>query len=204
MVIEKITGFVDYIYSLPLMYQNIFTVAIYMLLIFIYSIFIWKVHKVISRKDIISLNLRQYNSVDHPTLNKFFAGILYFIEYIIILPFLILFWYILFALVLVLFSDIASLEQVLLLSAAVVGSIRLLAYYNHEISAEVAKLLPFTILAITLLSHKLVDFTRLNELTGNMQESIVFVGYVLLFIVSLEIVLRFLDLFKRIIVDGKD
>lgn len=204
MVIEKITGFVDYIYSLPLMYQNIFTVATYMILIFIYAIFIWKVYKLISKKDVISLNLRQYNSVDHSSLNKLLAGILYFIEYLIILPFLVLFWYILFALVLVLFSDIASLEQVLLLSAAVVGSIRLLAYYNSEISAEVAKLLPFTILAITLLSHKLIDFTRLNEFTGNVQESIIFVGYVLLFIVSLEVILRFLDLFKRIIVDGKD
>lgn len=204
MIVEKISGFVDYIYSLPLMYQNIFTVATYMILIFIYAIFISKVYRLISKKDIISLNLQQYNSFDHPSLNKLFAGILYFIEYIILLPFLILFWYILFALALILFSDIASLDQVLLLSAAVVGSIRLLAYYNNEISAEVAKLLPFTILAITLLSHKLIDISKFREFIGNIQESIIFVGYVLLFIVCLEIILRFLDLFKRIIVDDKD
>ncbi len=204
MIVEKISGFVDYIYSLPLMYQNIFTVATYMILIFIYAIFISKVYRLISKKDIISLNLQQYNSFDHPSLNKLFAGILYFIEYIILLPFLILFWYILFALALILFSDIGSLDQVLLLSAAVVGSIRLLAYYNNEISAEVAKLVPFTILAITLLSHKLIDISKFREFMGNMQESIIFVGYVLLFIVCLEIILRFLDLFKRIIVDGKD
>lgn len=204
MIVEKISGFVDYIYSLPLMYQNIFTVATYMILIFIYAIFISKVYRLISKKDIISLNLQQYNSFDHPSLNKLFAGILYFIEYIILLPFLILFWYILFALALILFSDIGSLDQVLLLSAAVVGSIRLLAYYNNEISAEVAKLVPFTILAITLLSHKIIDISKFREFMGNMQESIIFVGYVLLFIVCLEIILRFLDLFKRIIVDGKD
>lgn len=201
MIVEKISGFVDYIYSLPLMYQNIFAVATYMILIFVYAIFISKFYRLISKKDIISLNLRQYNSFDHPTLKKLFAGILYFIEYIIVLPFLILFWYILFALALILFSDIASLDQVLLLSAAVVGSIRLLAYYNSEISAEVAKLLPFTILAITLLSHKLLDFSKINSALGESFNFIIFIGYVLLFIIALEIVLRFLDLFKRIIVD---
>ena len=104
-------------------------------------------------------------------------------------------------LVLILFSEVNSLEQILVLSAAVVGSIRLLAYYNSEISAEVAKLLPFTILAITLLSHKLLDFVRFGEAIENISQLMIFVGYVLLFIVGLEIVLRFLDLFKRIIID---
>src|SRR3989344_2687449 len=149
--------------SLPIIYQHIFTVAFFMVLIFVYSNFIWKVYRAISRKDIISLNLGQYNYLEHAVLKKILAGILYFIEYIIILPFLVLFWYVLFALVLILFSEIADIQQILLLSAAVVGSIRLLAYFNHELSAELAKLLPFTILAITLLKHKLLDTTRFSE-----------------------------------------
>ena len=196
-----VSSFLSYISSLPETYQKIISVAIYITLICIYSVFTWKVHKLISRKDIISLNLRQYNSFDHPTINKVSAGILYFIEYAIILPFLVLFWYILFALVLILFSEIASIEKILLLSAAVVGSIRLLAYYNSEISAEIAKLLPFTILAITLLSHKLMDVVRFNDLINQIYDLPRFVLYVLLFIVCLEIILRFLDLFKRIIID---
>ncbi len=201
MAMNIISSFLSYINSLPETYQKIISVAIYITLICIYSVFTWKVHKLISRKDIISLNLRQYNSFDHPTINKVFAGILYFIEYAIILPFLVLFWYILFASVLILFSEIASIEKILLLSAAVVGSIRLLAYYNSEISAEIAKLLPFTILAITLLSHKLMDVARFNDLINQIYDLPKFVLYVLLFIVCLEIVLRFLDLFKRIIID---
>ena len=99
-------GMVDSFESLPLIYQKIFTVAFFMILIFFYAIFIWKVHKAISRKDIISLNLKQYNSIEHPVSNKILAGILYFIEYIIVLPFLVLFWYVLFALVLLFFSYI--------------------------------------------------------------------------------------------------
>ena len=188
--------------SLPIIYQHIFTVAFFMVLIFVYSIFIWKVYRAISRKDIISLNLGQYNYLEHAVLKKILAGILYFIEYIIILPFLILFWYVLFALVLLFFSENLSLEQILLLSASVVGSIRLLAYYKQEIAMDVAKLLPFTILAIILLSPRFLDVGRFLDSINQIPELILSVGYILFFVVGLEIVLRFLDLLKRILVDS--
>jgi len=187
--------------NLPLIYQNIFTVAFFITLIVLYSIFVWNVYRAISRKDIISLNLKQYNSIEHPVSNKILGGVLYFIEYVLILPFLVLFWYVLFAFVLLFFSENLSLEQILLLSAAVVGSIRLLAYYNPEISAEIAKLLPLTILGITILSPKFFEIGRFADSFYQIPELLLSVGYALLFVVSLEIVLRFLDLFKRIIVD---
>src|SRR3989338_5340150 len=117
-------GIVGSFEGLPLVYQKIFTVAFFMSIIVLYSIFVWKVYRAISRKDIISLNLAQYNSIEHPVYNKILGGVLYFIEYILILPFLVLFWYVLFAFVLLFFSENLSLEQILLLSAAVVGSIR--------------------------------------------------------------------------------
>lgn len=201
MVINLLNKFVNYIGLLPSIYQKIFTVAAFTLLIVLYSVFIWKVNRLISRKDIISLNLRQYNNFDHPTLNKVFEGVLYFIEYIVLLPFLVLFWYALFAIVLIFFSEITSIEQILLVSAAVVGSIRVLAYYNSEISADLAKLLPFTILAITLLSHKILDVRRFAEVRMQIPDLLIFVAYILVFIIGLEIILRILDLFKRIITD---
>ncbi len=172
-----------------------------MALIFIYSLFIWNVYKTISKKDLISINLAQYNSFEHPVLNKIFAGILYFIEYIIILPFLILFWYIVFALMLLFFSENLSPENILLLSAAVVGSIRLLAYYKHEIAMDIAKLLPLTILGIALLNPKFLEISKFIESFRQIPELILSFGYALIFIISLEIVLRFLDLFKRIILN---
>src|SRR3989338_6760058 len=188
----------SYLAATPDIYQKILIVASYMALIFIYSLFVWAVYREISKKDIISINLAQYNSFEHAVLNKIFAGVLYFIEYLIILPFLILFWYILFALVLLFFSENISLEQILLLSAAVVGSIRLLAYYKQEIAMDVAKLLPFTILAIILLSPRFLDVGRFLDSINQIPELILSVGSILFFVVGLEIVLRFLDLLKRI------
>lgn len=196
-------GFIESFRLLPNIYQKILTVAFMMLILFFYSIFIWKFYRAISRKDIIELNLRQYNSLEHPVLNKMLAGILYFIEYIIVLPFLILFWYAVFALFLLFFSENLGLEQILLLSAAVVGAIRLLAYYDSELSSDVAKLIPFAILGITLLNPRLLDIGRIASPLGQIPELILSVGYVLFFVMGLEIILRFLDLFKRIIVGGE-
>lgn len=203
-LIGALNNLVDGMAALPAVYQNIFTVAFYIVVIFIYSIFIWKVYRTISKKDVLSLNLGQYNSIEHATLNKLFAGVLYFIEYIIVLPFFILFWYILFALVLLLFSENLSVNEILLLSVAVVGSIRMLAYYKHDIAMDVAKLLPFTILAITLLNPKIFNLSRFVDSLSQMPELILSAGYALIFIVILEVMLRVLDLFKRIVLNAGD
>ncbi len=199
-----LTSTLNIVNGLPLNYQRVVTVAVFMILIVFYSIFVWKVYKVIARKDIISLNLKQYNSFDHPTIEKMWAGVLYFIEYVIILPFLILFWYVFFALALILFSENFSIEKVLLLSAAVVGSIRVLAYYKHDLAAEVAKLLPMTILGLMVLSPAFLDFSRMIDALKQIPDLFLSIGYALIFVACLEIVLRFLDLFKRIIVDPEE
>ncbi|MGV8142284.1 MAG: hypothetical protein ACP5NS_01460 [Candidatus Pacearchaeota archaeon] len=196
-----LSGVLNTVTNLPLTYQKVVTVAIFMFLIVIYSIFVWKVYKLISKKDIISLNFQDYNSFEHPTMEKMWAGILYFLEYIIVLPFLILFWYVFFALTLILFSDGLSIERILLLSAAVVGSIRVLAYYKHEVSAELAKLLPMTILGLMMLSPGFLNISRMAEALTQIPELLSSIWYALIFVASLEVVLRLLDLFKRIITD---
>lgn len=185
---------------LPSLYQQIITVGIFMILIILYAIFIWKVYKTISHKDLISLNLQEYNAFAHPTLEKIWAGVLYFLEYLLILPFIVLFWYIFFSLALLLFSNL-SLENILLLSAAVVGSIRALAYYKSEISAEIAKLLPLTILGLMMLSPEFLNIGRLLEAVSSIPSLLSSIGYALGFVVGLELILRLLDLFKRVIVD---
>jgi hypothetical protein len=203
-ILDWLKNLASYVSSLPAGYSKVTALAVYMILIFVYALFIWKVYKAISKKDIISINLGQYNSFEHPVANKVFAALLYFIEYIIILPFLIFFWYLLFAIVLLFFSENLSLENILLLSAAVVGSIRLLAYYKHEIAMDIAKLLPLTILGITILNPKFLELSRFVDSFNQLPELLLSVGYALVFIVSLEIILRFLDLFRRVIFDYGD
>lgn len=189
--------------QLPAIWRDIFTIIIFLLLIVLYSVFVWKVYRAVSRKDVLALNLQKYNSFEHPTLEKMLAALLYFMEYIIFFPFLIFFWFAVFALVLLIFSDGLDVHQTLLLSAAVVGAIRVCAYYKEDLSREIAKLLPFTILGIMILTPGFLSIERAISSLNQVPEFIISAGYYIAVIIGLEIVLRFLDLFKRLITDSK-
>src|SRR3989339_73649 len=86
------------------------------LLIVIYSIFIWKFYRFISTKNLIELNLSQYNRSEHPVFTKLIAGTLYFVEYIVILPFLIFFWFITFAIFLIFLTEGFDVKAILMIS----------------------------------------------------------------------------------------
>ena len=79
--------------SLPPVFQNFINLFLIVFIIFIYSVFIWKFHKFIAHKNIFGLNLNKYNLSEEPATQKFFHGGFYFLEYMIILPFIILFWF---------------------------------------------------------------------------------------------------------------
>ena len=57
--------------------------AFFTTVIVIYSVFIFYFYRYLAKKNLIELNLNQYNNYDSPGLIKFFAVIFYIIEYII-------------------------------------------------------------------------------------------------------------------------
>ena len=181
--------------ALPDLWRDIITVLFFIL--------VWKFYRAVAHKDVIALNLQQYNSLEYPTLRKMWAAFLYFIEYLIIIPFMIFFWFAVFALVIMIFSDGLSVHQTLLLSAAIVGAIRLCAYYSQDLAREVAKLLPLTILGIMILTPGFLSIERAVGSLGQVPEFIFNVWYYIAVIIVLEIILRFFDLFKRLITDSK-
>lgn len=180
--------------ALPLHYKSIVTVVSLAILITLYSLFIWKFYRFVAKKDLLKLNLARYNQSDHPLLNKLGAVFFYFIEYIIILPFLIFFWFAVFALIIFLLLENASVITALNLAAAVVAAIRILAYYKSELAQEVAKLFPLTVLIIFMANAKispLVDLAKSIALVPPFFNSI---AYYFIFIAGLELLLRVLDL----------
>lgn len=164
------------------------------LIILLYSIFIWKFYRFISRKNIIGLNLSQYNKTQHPVLDKILAGVLYFVEYIIILPFLIFFWFAIFSLFLMFLTEGTSTANILIFSATVIAAIRMAAYYREALAQDLAKMLPFTLLAVSIVNPDLLltgsrIFTYVTEISGFFDSIFIY----LVFIVAIEIILRFFE-----------
>ena len=179
---------------LPSWAQSFINLFLLVLLVVIYVVFVWHGYRILSKKNILELNLNKYNKAEHPIFTKFVAAGLYFLEYIIILPFLIFIGFSAFTIFLILLTENLEISVLLLISAIIVATIRMTSYYSEDLSKDVAKLLPFTLLAVSVLNPNFFNieriFSQFNELVGvfgNITEY-------LLFIILLEIILRFFDL----------
>lgn len=193
-ILDSITDFhKDFTGSLPYSFGDFFNLMLIVLLVSIYAVFIWKFYRFIATKNILGLNLSQYNKTEHPFFSKFFAMILYLVEYILIMPFLIFFWFAVFAFFLVLITNDMGLEIVLLISATIVAAVRMTSYYNEDLSKDLAKLLPFTILAISLLNPHSFNLERTVSYFSQIPAFFGKILIYMLFIILLEIILRFFD-----------
>jgi hypothetical protein len=180
----------SFISSLPENYQLLFRIFLYTVLIAIYSIFVFEFYRLLARKNIFRLNLSQYNTSSHPLKKKFFATLFFLVEYIVIVPIIVFFWFTVLSLILLLLSEKQSIDQILLISAAVVGAVRITAYFKEDLSRDVAKMFPFTVLAVFLLSPGFFNF---SSIITKILEIPLFLNHIiwyLIFVAVLEVLIR--------------
>ncbi|MEK6874030.1 MAG: hypothetical protein AABW91_04245, partial [Nanoarchaeota archaeon] len=146
---------------IPEDYKIYYTFAVFTLLITLYALFIWNFYKLLSKRDILELNLAQYNNYDDAVIKKILAFLLFVLEYIIILPILVFFWFFVMAFIILLLAKDMSIVEIGLVSACIVGAIRITAYYSEDLSREFAKLFPFTILAVAFITPGFLDVQNL-------------------------------------------
>ncbi len=193
-VTESINNFYTYFLSLlPAWAQNFLGLFLLVLVILVYAIFIWKFYRFISKKNIISLNLKQYNRSEHAFFSKLFAVFLYIVEYILFLPVVIFVAFAVFTIFLILLTDGIPVATILILSATIIGAIRMAAYYKEDVSKEIAKLLPFTLLAVSMTKVGFFNFERIISNFSQLPQFFNNIVTYLLFIVILEMVLRFFE-----------
>ncbi|MBS3099308.1 hypothetical protein J4462_03790 [Candidatus Pacearchaeota archaeon] len=169
-------------------------VLLFSVILAVISLFIWNFYKSISKRNLIKLNLSKYNTSEHPFWSKLQAIFLYLLEYIVIMPLLIILWYAALSLVLLLIASEVSVSGVLFVSSVLVGSIRILAYFNSEISKDVAKLFPLIALSVFLLSFETINKTfNFGDFTNKIYQIPTYYGEIFSFILIvfvIEIVLR--------------
>ena len=176
--------------SVPTEYRILVTLFFYTVFIALYAVFIWKFYRFLASRDIIELNLGQYNHSKYPGTEKFFAVVLYTIEYMVILPFLVLFWFTIFSMFLLLLSQSQNAQQILLISAAIIASTRITAYFSEDLSKDVAKILPFTVLAMFILGENFFDLGNLISKISQIPSLFTDVLMFIIFIFAIEFILR--------------
>jgi len=182
-------------------FKNIFGVnssttimlLLFTFIIIIYSVFVFYFYKYLARKNLFHLNLQQYNKESQ----KYLAFIFYILEYIVILPILTIFWFGIFSILLLFMAKTLDVKTILLISAAVIAGVRVSSYINQELSQELAKVIPFTLLAFALTQPEFFSVSLLIDRISQISSLISNISIYLIFIIIIEFIMRFGDLIGR-------
>ncbi len=176
--------------SLPPFLAQGVIVIIAALFIVLISLFIWQFYKSLSKRDLIELNLEQYNTSEHPIFEKVFGSVLYFLENVVIMPLIIVLWFAALSIVILVISPESQIAHILFLSASLVSAIRILAYLNSELATELAKLFPFITLSVFLISPSGLALLDVNKQLSEIPFLFADVFYFLFAIFIVEVILR--------------
>ena len=158
--------------------------------IVIYAVFIFKFYRFVAKKDIFKLDWQKHNRGEASLFTKLMGGVLYVLEYIVLFPVFTFFWFVVFAALLTFMVKQQAIQNILLISMAIIAAIRMTAYYNEDLSKDLAKMLPFALLGVFIVDLNFFSFSgsivMLKKLFGLWDLMI----YYLVFVVVLEIILR--------------
>jgi hypothetical protein len=171
-------------------YSILKPLIIFVLGMAIYSIFIFKFYRFIARKDVFELNLKKYNNSSYPFFRKTISVFFYIIEYILLFPIFAFFWFGILTALLSFLSKNSTIQQILLVSVAVVTVVRITAYYSEDLSKDLAKMLPFALLGIFLVDVPFFTISSSLNVLKQIPANINLLIYYFAFIIALEFVLR--------------
>ena len=123
-------------------------------------------------------------------------------KYIVIFPIFSFLWFGLLSLFLFFLAKSQSVETILLISMTIVSAVRATAYYDENLSKDLAKMIPFTMLGVFVVEPTGFSLAVVWERLVSIPTFVDLIGRYLLFVVLLEFVLRILNgiiafLFKK-------
>jgi len=154
----------------------------------IYSIFVYKFYRFLARKKIMELKLSEYEM--HAGVKKFIHGL----ETIFLFPFIVFFWFFVMALLMTLISFGQSIESIVYISVAYVSAVRIGAYYNEDLSKDMAKLIPFSLLALFIIDASEMSWINPIDLVSQLFGMWKLLAYYLVFVILMELVLRIITI----------
>ncbi len=156
----------------------------------IYAILIFNLYRFMSRRDIFGLDFSRFEERSHPVFRKTLHLIFYVAKYLLIFPLFAFFWFGVLVVMVAFLSKTKEVEDLLLISMAVLTSVRVTSYYTEELSRDIAKMLPFALLGIFLIDLRYFDLSTSTELLNRAGAEWESIFYYWVFVVVLELILR--------------
>ena len=177
-------------FDLITIYEILRPLALNILGIAAFGIFIFNFYRFIARKDIFTLNLRKHNQSRRPALRKAVSVIFYTFKCLILYPVFVFFWFCVMAAFLYLLGRSQSTESIMLVAMGVVGAIRVCSYYKEALATDISKILPFALLGILIIDNSLL---RVVDSAGGVREAALLwetLVFYLVAVVVIEFVMR--------------
>ena len=165
-------------------------VAVYIGGMAVYAIFVFTFYRFVASRDMFAMDLSKYEQSRFQFVRSLLHVIMYIAKYIILFPVFAFFWFAVVTLILAFLAKDQSFSQVLLMGLATVGTIRVSAYVNEDLSRDLAKMLPFAVLGLFLVN---TSFFQIQDSLVILNESMNYIDnilYYLVFLIALEFALR--------------
>ena len=168
-------------------------VAVYVLGMTVYAVFVFRFYRFLSSQDMFQLDMSRYEQSSMKFVRKSLQVFFYIVKYIIVFPVFAFFWFGVLTVILAFLSKGQSFSETLLVALATVSAIRVTAYYNEDLSRDLAKILPFAVLAVFLIDASFFSIGESLDILREAEKYTENIVYYLGFLVLLEFVLRIIN-----------
>ncbi len=166
-------------------------VTLYVIGVAIYAVFVFNFYRFVASRDMFAFDVYGFEESRHPALGSFLHVLGYILKYLIVFPLFAFFWFAVLTMMLMFLSKSRDFADTLLIALATVSAIRFSAYYDEDLARDLAKILPFALLALFLIDASFFNFVGSLEMLTDVNDHRETVVYYLLFLIGLEFVLRF-------------
>ena len=181
--------------------STVYDLALYMLSMAVYAVFIWHFYRFISRREIIPIDYDKYGTDGKLSPIRITA---YVVAHIFLFPLIIFVWFLVYSFFMFILAKDMPIDVVILVAISIIGATRITSYYKEDLAKDVGKLLPFALLGIFLTSSAFYtdssNFFTLEEIQSKISVFPILLSRIIEFvivIVGIEAILRTLFVIKR-------
>ncbi len=172
--------------------ELLWPVGSYVLGMALYAVFVFRFYRFVAARDMFALNLSRYEESRYRWLRRVLHVVMYLTKYLVLFPAFAFFWFAVLTLILTFLSRDRPITDILLIALATVTTIRVTAYYNEDLSRDLAKILPFAVLALFVIDASFFNIRESLDVLQDANEARETILYYLLFLVVVEFALRLL------------
>ncbi|PIN99143.1 MAG: hypothetical protein COT90_00885 [Candidatus Diapherotrites archaeon CG10_big_fil_rev_8_21_14_0_10_31_34] len=167
--------------------------AIFAVSIVIYGILIYQFYRFAAKRDVFGFDIEKYKKERTSFFSKLFNAVLGVFKYGVIFPFFVFIWFAGFSVLLFFMAaETMGVSDILMISVAFVGAIRIACYYSEDLAKDMAKLIPLALLGVAIVDVSFFKTARVYERIDSIPLFITEIATFFTFIVVLEWVLRIL------------